>query len=125
MAAQPPPSAALAPPPGFLQRWWQRLTAPSPRSLPELSADLWAQGLNGLLDRRFAGAASASHVGEAVMDCLYAMGEPTGAASSPFMRLLQAVSGLFGRLIAAARRPPPPGAESGPLGEMRVGSDAR
>ena len=98
--------------PSFLQRAWQRLRAPSPRSDQELAEDFIAQMLNGYVDQRTAGTSTEAKLGEAVMDCVYAMAD-TGTspgATSPIGRLFRSVKTLLGKLRAKmAARPPPQG----------------
>lgn len=79
---------------------WGRLRAPSPRSIQELEEDMFAQLLNGALDAKTQSTASTeAHVGEATMDCVYALvGTDGGSGESPIGRLWRSALAFLGKL---------------------------
>lgn len=105
LAAQAAVSHAMpAPASSFFAGAWAKLRAPSPRTDVELSDDLVAQLLNGVLDARTGGASSPAKMGEAVMDCAYALTESTGVgATTPLGRLFKASKAMAGSLLRRAR----------------------
>lgn len=106
--AQAARAASPLPSPSWFAGAWAKLRAPSPRSEFELSEDLVAGLMNGFLNSRTAGAAGEARLGEAVMDCVYALAETGGlGAASPLGRLFRAVKTLAGKLLRRGQRPPP------------------
>lgn len=112
LAAQAAVSQAVPAAPSFFSGAWAKLRAPSPRTDLELSDDLVAQILNGVLDAKTGGASSPARMGEAVMDCAYALTESGGVgATTPIGRLFKASKAMAGSMLRRAKgTQPQPGA---------------